>query len=334
MTRAALAALIVVLVRGDGGNGLPSSTTSSSSTPPSSFPSNFEVNNAAEITLEANPDDLNKEKLKAYVQMGINRLSIGIQSFIDRDLIWMNRAHNSAEAKSCIKRAQDIGIENLSVDLIYGLPELSDKEWQENIAIALSHDIPHISSYALTVEEKTALASFINNGKRKPLVEEKTAYQFEILQSVMADNQFIHYEISNFCKEGHYAKHNTAYWKGHSYLGIGPSAHSYNQSTREWNIANNHQYIDQIRRDIIPSTIEILSLENRMNEYLMLSLRTIWGADLNYFEDAFGSANKNILLQKAEDKIKNKWLSNANHKLNITNNGKLMADKIAAELFF
>ncbi len=295
---------------------------------------NFEVNSDAEITLEANPDDLNKEKLKAYVQMGINRLSIGIQSFIDRDLIWMNRAHNSAEAKSCIKRAQDIGIENLSVDLIYGLPELSDKEWQENIAIALSHDIPHISSYALTVEEKTALASFINNGKQKPLVEEKTAYQFEILQSVMADNQFIHYEISNFCKEGHYAKHNTAYWKGHSYLGIGPSAHSYNQSTREWNIANNHQYIDQIRRDIIPSTIEILSLENRMNEYLMLSLRTIWGADLNYFEDAFGSANKNILLLKAEDKIKNKWLSNANHKLNITNNGKLMADKIAAELFF
>ena len=266
--------------------------------------------------------------------MGINSLSIGIQSFIDRDLIWMNRAHNSAEAKSCIKRAQDIGIENLSVDLIYGLPELSDKEWQENIAIALSHDIPHISSYALTVEEKTALASFINNGKQKPLVEEKTAYQFEILQSVMADNQFIHYEISNFCKEGHYAKHNTAYWKGHSYLGIGPSAHSYNQSTREWNIANNHQYIDQIRRDIIPSTIEILSLENRMNEYLMLSLRTIWGADLNYFEDAFGSANKNILLLKAEDKIKNKWLSNANHKLNITHNGKLMADKIAAELFF
>ena len=145
---------------------------------------NFEVNSDAEITLEANPDDLNKEKLKAYVQMGINRLSIGIQSFIDRDLIWMNRAHNSADAMSCIKRAQDIGIENLSVDLIYGLPELSDKEWQENIAIALSHDIPHISSYALTVEEKTALASFINKGKQKTLraLMLKTSIRNEIMK--------------------------------------------------------------------------------------------------------------------------------------------------------
>lgn len=295
---------------------------------------NFQINNDVEITLEANPDDLTNDKIKAYYQMGINRLSIGIQSFIDRDLLWMNRAHNSAEAINCIKRAQDIGIENLSIDLIYGLPELSDNEWKQNIEIALSHDIKHLSSYALTVESKTALASFIQKGKMKPLDEEKTAYQFEILLDIMAENDFIHYEISNFCKENHYAKHNTAYWKGVSYMGIGPSAHSFNQTTREWNVANNNLYIDQIMREIIPSTIEILSLENRINEYLMLSLRTIWGADLNYIESNFSSSIKTELIEKAKTQIDKNWLIIENEKLKITKTGKLMADKISSELFF
>ena len=255
----------------------------------------FSFHDGIEITLEVNPDDVSKSYLKDVKEAGVNRLSLGVQSFYEKDLKLMNRAHSVDQALQSMEWVSSV-FSNFSVDLIYGMPNSTLKEWETNLNQALKFNPPHISTYALTVEEKTALASFINNGKQKPLVEEKTAYQFEILQSVMADNQFIHYEISNFCKEGHYAKHNTAYWKGHSYLGVGPSAHSFNQSTREWNIANNHQYIDQIRREIIPSTIEILSLENRMNEYLMLSLRTIWGADLNYFEDAFGSANKNILL--------------------------------------
>lgn len=168
----------------------------------------------------------------------------------------------------------------------------------------------------------------------KPLDEEKTAYQFEILLDIMAENDFIHYEISNFCKENHYAKHNTAYWKGVSYMGIGPSAHSFNQTTREWNVANNNLYIDQIMREIIPSTIEILSLENRINEYLMLSLRTIWGADLNYIESNFSSSIKTELIEKAKTQIDKNWLIIENEKLKITKTGKLMADKISSELFF
>ncbi len=295
---------------------------------------NFEVSSEVEITLEANPDDLSKEKLKGLKSTAINRMSIGVQSFIDRDLIWMNRAHKQKEAIECIQRTQDLGIENISIDLIYGIPLLTDKEWVNNIHQTLELGVPHISSYALTVEKGTALDTFIQKGKIKPMDEEQSANQFEILQEELKSAGFIHYEISNFCKPNYPSKHNSAYWKGIPYLGVGPSAHSFNKTTRQWNISNNHQYIDSIMRDQIPQTVEILSIENRINEYLMVSLRTMWGIDLKYFEDEFGSSLTQELINKTSIFIKNNWLEKNNQSIMTTNTGKLMADKIASDLFF
>ena len=193
----------------------------------------------AEITLEANPDDLDHNKIKALRQTPINRFSIGIQSFFDDDLIWMNRAHRSTEAESSVKRAQDTGFENITVDLIYGYPLLTDQKWKTNMEKVFGLDVPHVSAYSMTVEPRTALASFIKNKKQAPMNEEQSAEQFMQLMDTMAPHGFEQYEISNFCKPGHYSRHNTNYWKGVKYLGIGPSAHSFNGETRQWNIANN-----------------------------------------------------------------------------------------------
>nr|WP_294900523.1 radical SAM family heme chaperone HemW [uncultured Pedobacter sp.] len=294
---------------------------------------NFEVINNPEITLEANPDDLGLAKLKDLRNTSVNRLSIGVQSFFDEDLKWMNRAHVAKEAESAIKRAQDFGLENITIDLIYGYPLLSDEKWKHNIQNAIDFDIPHISSYSMTVEPRTALANFINKGQQKTMDDAQSAKQFQYLMDKLTSNGFEHYEISNFAKPGDYSKHNTNYWRGVLYLGIGPSAHSFNGESRQWNVANNAKYLSALEKNEIPFEIETLTLENRYNEYLMTSLRTQWGVDLHKIEKEYGIEQKTNLMASADGYLNKNWLQLTENKLVLTQTGKLYADLIASELF-
>ena len=291
------------------------------------------VSATAEITLEANPDDLNRSKLQALRQTQVNRFSIGIQSFFDEDLAWMNRVHRADEAESAVKRAQDSGFENITADLIYGYPLLTDDKWKHNLNRIFELEIPHVSSYSMTVEPKTALASFIKKNKQPPLDEEQSARQFNLLMDAMQANGFEHYEISNFCKPGHYSRHNSNYWKGVKYLGIGPSAHSYNGEERQWNIANNAKYIAAIEQNKVPAETEILSEADRLNEYIMTSLRTIWGLDLDHL-NAVAAVSANQLLINAQTYFERDWIHQKERVLYLTQTGKLYADHIAAALFF
>jgi oxygen-independent coproporphyrinogen-3 oxidase len=287
----------------------------------------------AEITIEANPDDLNKAKLQALRQTAVNRLSIGIQSFFDEDLLWMNRVHRGEEAEASVKRAQDMGFENLTVDLIYGYPLLTDQKWTHNLNKVFELDIPHVSSYSMTVEPKTALASFIKTKKQPAMDDQQSSQQFIALMDAMQLNGFEHYEISNFCKPGHYSRHNSNYWKGVKYLGIGPSAHSFNKETRQWNVANNSKYIQSLQTGSIPTETELLTETDRLNEYIMTSLRTMWGLDLDKLNDiASGSADQlRIAARKFFDK---EWIVQKDNIVYLTQAGKLYADHIASELFF
>ena len=294
---------------------------------------NFKVITNPEITLEANPDDLNLQKLKEFRNTEINRFSIGVQSFFDEDLKWMNRAHAAVEADNAIKRAQDFGFENLSIDLIYGFSLLTNEKWRINIEKAVEFQIPHISSYSLTVEPKTALAKFIKNGKEKNVDDAQSASQFQILMETLENNGFEHYEISNFAKPNQYAKHNTNYWKGISYLGIGPSAHSFNGESRQWNVANNAKYLADLNLNKIPFEKEILSKNDKFNEYLMTSLRTMWGLDLNKISTDFGTDYKNYVLNNSHEFLKKEQLIINKQNIKLSAAGKLFADAIAAELF-
>ena len=250
---------------------------------------NYKVSENPEITLEANPDDLTDLSVRAgsrtifenYREIGINRLSIGIQSFYEEDLKMMNRAHNSAEAIKCLQEAIKY-FDNISLDLIYGIPGMNDEMWKQNIETALSFGIPHISSYALTVEPKTALKKLIDTGKIAEPQDEVASNHFMILVDTLQKNGFIHYELSNFGKENYFSKNNSAYWLGKKYIGIGPSAHSYDGKKRGWNVANNSLYLKSIQDDILPIETEILSKSDRYNEYIMTGLRTIWGVCLLY----------------------------------------------------
>jgi oxygen-independent coproporphyrinogen-3 oxidase len=293
----------------------------------------YTVSATTEITLEANPDDLNRSKLQALRQTPVNRFSIGIQSFFDEDLAWMNRVHRADEAESAVKRAQDGGFENITADLIYGYPLLTDDKWKHNLNRIFELDIPHVSSYSMTVEPKTALASFIKKNKQPPLDEQQSASQFNLLMEAMQANGFEHYEISNFCKPGHYSRHNSNYWKGVKYLGIGPSAHSYNGEERQWNIANNAKYIAAIEQDKVPSETEILSETDRLNEYIMTSLRTIWGLDLDHL-NTIAAASANQLLINAQTYFEREWIEQKGRVIYLTQTGKLYADHIASALFF
>jgi oxygen-independent coproporphyrinogen-3 oxidase len=287
----------------------------------------------AEITLEANPDDLDKAKLQSLKNTEINRLSIGIQSFFDDDLEWMNRVHHSNEAEASVKRAQDTGFENLTVDLIYGYPLLSDEKWTYNLKKVFESGVPHVSSYSMTVEPKTALASFIKTKKQPSMNEQQSAEQFILLMDAMRSRGFEHYEISNFCKPGYYSRHNSNYWKGVKYLGIGPSAHSYDGETRQWNVANNAQYIQSLAINKIPAEIELLTETNRLNEYIMTSLRTMWGLDLNKL-NLIAAGSTAPLLKIAERFFNNNWITQKDDIIYLTQSGKLYADNIASELFF
>jgi oxygen-independent coproporphyrinogen-3 oxidase len=287
----------------------------------------------AEITLEANPDDLDQSKLKALRGTPVNRFSIGIQSFFDEDLQWMNRVHRSAEAEASVKRAQDIGFENITIDLIYGYPLLSDAKWKFNLDKVFELGIPHISAYSMTVEPQTALASFISKKKQPPMNEGQSAEQFTMMLDAMQTNGFEQYEISNFSKPGHYSRHNSNYWKGVKYLGIGPSAHSFNGDSRQWNVANNAKYIQSITENLIPAELEILTGANRLNEYIMTSLRTMWGLDLDKLNAIASSAATEVLRAAQPYFDDGSMLQNGNI-ITLTAKGKLYADNIAAGLFF
>jgi oxygen-independent coproporphyrinogen-3 oxidase len=287
----------------------------------------------AEITLEGNPDDLTKEKLQSLRNTVINRLSIGVQSFFDDDLQWMNRAHRADEAETSIKRAQDMGFENITADLIYGYPMLTDQKWKFNMDKLFELAIPHVSAYSMTVEPRTALAALIKKKKQAPMNDEQSAAQFILLMEAMQSCGFEHYEISNFCKPGQYSRHNSNYWKGIKYLGIGPSAHSFNGEIRQWNAANNNKYIQWLERSEIPFETEILTETNRLNEYIMTSLRTMWGLDLHHLE-RIAAGSSPVLLQEAEEAFDRGLIVQNEKIIRLTQAGKLYADSIAADLFF
>jgi len=297
------------------------------------FQQTFIISPNAEITLEANPDNLDVKKLKELRSSPVNRFSIGIQSFFDDDLIYLNRIHNAAQAESSVKRSQDAGFEKISIDLIYGIPTLTDEKWKENLEISFGLDVTHISAYALTVEPRTALDTLIRKGKAAPADEEKSIRQYEILMKEMKEHNFIHYEISNFCKEGFISKHNSNYWKGLKYLGLGPSAHSYNLDSRQWNAADLLAYLKDIMAGNISGEKEILSETDKFNEYIMTSLRTMWGCDLDYLEKTFGNELRNQVLRKAEKYLEKEEMINKEDTLLLTDKGKLFADGIASDLF-
>ncbi len=294
----------------------------------------FEISSDAEITLEANPDDLDRKKVQELKGTEINRFSIGIQSFYEEDLKWMNRAHNSEEAKSSIMRVQDAGFENITCDLIYGYPLLTNNKWRSNIQELINLEVPHISSYSMTVEKKTALAHLINTGKTAALNEDQSAEQMLMLIDTLTSSGYEHYEISNFAKPGRYARHNSNYWKGKSYLGIGPSAHSFNGASRSWNIANNALYIKGILLKELALKTELLSKNDRFNEYVMTSLRTKWGVDKKYVLQEFGDDYLNSILKTIEQYVYNKEvLISEEGIITLSPSGKLLADQIAADLF-
>ncbi len=293
---------------------------------------NYKVIQNPEITLEANPDDLNLKKIRELAATKINRLSIGIQSFFDEDLQYMNRAHNAKEALISLELAKQY-FDNITIDLIYGIPNMTEARWKKNLETVFNLNIPHISAYALTVESKTALASFIKKGKYSPLDEKQAQQHFKILIEKTKEQNYIAYEISNFGKKNYFSKHNTSYWQGKHYLGIGPSAHSYNGKTRSWNIANNAKYIKAIQQGNLPSETEQLTTNDRFNEMLMTGLRTVWGVSLLQIEHDFGLAYKENLIKKIQKYLQNKTLYINNETLLITDKGKFLADGIAADLF-
>lgn len=294
----------------------------------------FTITPNAEITLEANPDDVNDEKLTGWRQLGINRLSIGIQSLFEEDLQWMNRAHNAEEAKLVISKARAAGFESFTVDLIYGTPGLTDEKWLYNINWVLQQNIHHVSCYALTVEEKTPLDKLIRLHKKEDVDAEQQSRQFRLLMDRLQEAGFEHYEISNFAKPGYRSKHNSSYWKGTHYLGLGPSAHSFNGSSRQWNVANNQQYISALHENNIPSEQEILTAEQQLNEYIMTSLRLMEGCDLFYVNNQFGEYRSQQLMQTATVFETKGFLTISNNHLILTREGKLFADSIASDLFF
>lgn len=295
---------------------------------------NFPRQELKEITLEANPDNLTADYIKALKDTPVNRLSIGIQSFHEKDLRYMNRAHDAREADYAVKAAQDKGFENISIDLIYGTPTMSDREWLENIATAIALKVPHISAYALTVEPRTALAYAIAKGASREPDNSQTAAQFQVLMEQLALAGYDHYEVSNFALPGKYAVHNTNYWMGKHYLGLGPSAHSFNTTSRQWNVAHNAGYMKSILSEgKVPFERELLSFEDRFNEYMMTSLRTMWGADLEHIRTTFGDDQVTRLQAEFEVYNSRGWMLQQEGKLILTPEGKLFADKIASELF-
>ncbi len=289
--------------------------------------------NWREITLEINPDDVTEAYMVELQKTWFNRVSIGIQSFFEEDLKYLNRTHSAEQALRAVKLVQDAGYSNISIDLIYGIPTSNQSRWQENLDIAFSLDVPHISAYALTVEVKTPLAWMIERQKSAPVSDELQEQQFRWLIKEAKANGYLQYEISNFCKPGHHAIHNTNYWKGIPYLGLGPSAHSYNGSARRWNISNLSAYIDGMAKGKPVYEEEILSSEQKYNEYVMTSLRTMWGCNLEKISYKLQITNYKLIMKRAASFVQQGWLTEHGGVFFLTDEGKLFADLIASELF-
>lgn len=292
---------------------------------------NFHFTDLKEFTLEANPDDITLEKVQLWKSYGINRLSIGVQSFNEVDLRWMNRAHNAQQSIDSILLAQEAGISNLTIDLMYGLPDLSLERWKEHIQQAINLGVSHISAYCLTVEERTALYKKVQKEELIPADQDLQSEQFELLIEMLTANGFIHYEISNFGKPDFLAVHNTNYWKGKCYLGIGPSAHSYNGNQRLWNISNNHIYMNELEQGKLPLEIEELSPKNKFNELLLTGLRTMWGVDLSELNALFPISS--LFQEKITQFGEKKWMEFRNNTIFLTKSGKHFADTISQDLF-
>lgn len=293
---------------------------------------NYDVIKNPEITLEANPDDLTEEKIIQLAQSPINRLSIGIQSFFEEDLKLMNRAHNAKEAEQCIENTTRY-FENISIDLIYGLPNMTVARWGQNIEKALSLNVPHISSYALTVEPRTALARFVEKELIILATDEEAQEHFQVLYRMLGNAGFDCYEISNFAKPGFYSKNNSAYWQQKKYMGIGPSAHSFDGTRRGWNSSNNPKYIKAINQGMLPMEVEVLSTTDKYNEYVMTGLRTIWGVSLNKIQTDYGTKYREYILFQSDKYVKEELLFLSDGVLKTTEKGMFLADGIAADLF-
>ena len=295
---------------------------------------NFDIDVRAEVTLEANPDDIDLQKLKQWKESGINRLSIGVQSFFEEDLRWMNRAHTAHHSLDCIRLVHEAGFENITIDLIFGSPGLTDEKWKKNVFTAFELGIPHLSCYALTVEPKTALHHQIEKKILQNVNADDQARQFSLLMDWTQENGYEHYEISNFAKPGFRSRHNASYWQQKKYLGLGPSAHSYNQISRQWNVANNAAYIDSLKAGNVLFDIELLTNVQKLNEYIMTSLRTIEGINLSYIRSERGETVTESLIERSRKFRENGLLNMNNEKLVLTKEGKFLADGIAADLFF
>ena len=292
----------------------------------------YKVTDTPEITLEANPDDLDEEKIKALSNTKINRLSIGIQSFHESDLTAMNRAHNAAEAKKCLEIATTY-FDNITIDLMFGMPTMSVAQWRQNLQTAFGFGIKHLSCYALTVEPKTALEHFIKKGSHPPMDDELAAKHFEVLLEETATQGLTHYETCSFGHPDYFSRHNTSYWLGKTYMGVGPSAHSFDGVQRSWNVSNNSKYIKSLEVDVRPFESEVLSVENRFNEYIMTGLRTIWGVSLEKIETDFGVKIKAQLLENSKKFRTSETLILEDNHLKITRTGKFLSDGIASDLF-
>lgn len=292
----------------------------------------FQVEANAEITLEANPDDLTMVKLNELKDAGINRLSIGIQSFREEDLVRMNRAHNAQEALQCIRLAREMGFDNLTADLIYALPELTDADWVANVDQLMAMKLPHFSAYSLTVEEKTPLEAYIRKGKINAVPDEVAPRQFELLMDMAAAHGYAHYEISNFALSGHQARHNSNYWNGSKYLGIGPSAHSFDGERRWWNVSNNSAYIKSIQAGILPAEYELLDQRTRYNEYVLTALRTEKGISLDFIQQHFGPKLLRYFSSNLQE-CEPKWYKSIGDVVVLTRAGKHYADRMASDLF-
>ncbi len=293
--------------------------------------SEFTINSNAEITLECNPDDLSKEKLSELKALGINRLSIGLQSFNDEELKWMNRAHSAHESINSVKLAQDAGFNNITIDLIYGSKFQNLESWQQTLQTALALNVQHISAYNLTIEAKTKLGVNHSHNTEPAINEDLSAQQFEMMIETLKKNGFIHYEISNFGKENYFSKHNTNYWLGKNYLGLGPSAHSFNTESRQWNVASNAAYMSKVNANDVYSEIEALGDKERYNEYILTHLRTMWGCDANEIENKFGA--KQLLDFKNGVKKYNQFFEQEENIFKLNLEGKLRADFLASEFF-
>ncbi len=293
---------------------------------------NFNTSSNLEITLEANPDDLTNQKLKDLSKSKINRLSIGVQSFIDHDLKIMNRVHNSKVSNECVKNAKKY-YDNLSIDLIYGMPDSSIESWEHNLDIALSHEVNHISAYVLTVEPKTALQRYVQKGLVNLIDEEVVFKQFKLMFKKLKNQKYINYEISSFAKEGYFSKNNSSYWLRKKYIGIGPSAHSFDGVSRSWNVSNNNLYTKAIENNKKYYESEKLTKTDKYNEYIMTGLRTMWGVSLDFLKENFGENYKKYFIDKSKKFLHSKHLIQENKVFKTTLDGKFLADGIASELF-